>query len=207
MILLKEYIYKLIDPITDEVRYIGRTTDPEERLRSHIYQTNGNTDKDNWIIGLREVGKYPTMEIIETVTHDGGARERHWIKSYLAKDTPLFNKTHNKPHLKIIGYVPNKHKPKAETLAECIQAVIDLPGHISALDRWVLTRLIYLCNGEEVPQKFTLEPLAKKANVSVKGLSVCLERLHNYGLISNQRKRTTITVHIKRLLGDIEDGK
>lgn len=201
-----QYIYTLADPFTMEIRYVGRTVEPEERLKGHIYQTNGGTDKDVWIISLRNANTFPVMAIVETVTAENGAeREKKWIKHYLKQGSSLFNKTHNKPELTIIGYTPKKYKTKAAIIADCIQGVVNLPKEVSPLDRWVLIRLIYLCKGEETPIRFTLVELAEKVNVSVKGLSISLERLTDYGLITNLRKRTIITVHIMRLL-EIKDG-
>jgi hypothetical protein len=49
------YIYALIDPRTDEVRYIGKSIEPNKRLKSHIYassyinDSSYNSHKSNWI--------------------------------------------------------------------------------------------------------------------------------------------------------------
>ena len=47
-----QFIYSLIDPITHEIRYIGKTSNPEDRLKRHLQKCylnkyDKNTYKSN----------------------------------------------------------------------------------------------------------------------------------------------------------------
>ena len=202
----EEYVYKLTDPFTMEVRYIGRTTEPLERLRAHIYQTAGGTDKDEWIIGLRARDTFPIMEVIEAVPFGTGAmREKHWIKYYFKQGANLFNKIHNKPELQVIGY--KKKKSQQTILLDCLTAIFKydmLPA-----DKWTLLALIKSAHCEEAPQMYRLDVLASSIGVSVKGLYAILERLQARQLLTSKatQKGTIITTHIRLLLGEMEEGE
>lgn len=71
------YVYALIDPRYDEVRYVGTSTEPWARVylpyvenrpwQSHVAQAlaGGKSHKDFWIQGLAADGMLPTMAILE----------------------------------------------------------------------------------------------------------------------------------------------
>lgn len=87
------YIYALIDPRTDQIRYIGKCDTPNERLRAHRCD-KANTHKARWIRLLRAAGLRPRMEIIEVVAQDNWAdREKFWIAYYRAQGLRLTNIT------------------------------------------------------------------------------------------------------------------
>lgn len=87
------YIYALIDPNTDEIRYIGMTVEPKRRLYVHL-RARTDTYRDRWIRALCAEGRPPSMRIIEETTSDQAAmRERHWITAYRAQEAPLTNGT------------------------------------------------------------------------------------------------------------------
>ena len=85
-------IYALIDPRDNEVRYIGLTEYPDERLKQHI-QGDGNTLKRQWINELSLLGLSPCMQTIETVQNLSAAfeREGYWIHHYLNAGVKLVN--------------------------------------------------------------------------------------------------------------------
>lgn len=94
------HVYALIDPQTDETRYIGVTVNFKDRLRSHRYGQNGKRVSD-WIERLRQDQQQPRINILEEVScEDMFSRERWWITSYLARGTPLLNYAGN----------PNRHR-------------------------------------------------------------------------------------------------
>jgi len=77
------YIYALIDPRTNEVRYIGKSVTPEKRLIVHVCTTHvdSNPRKLNWIKQLKEEGLRPTLLILEeTTTELWPEREKYWIE-------------------------------------------------------------------------------------------------------------------------------
>ena len=62
------HIYHLIDPISGQVRYIGRCTDPKARLRNHCNEAarRQTTDKHRWINALLQKNRMPLMVIVAT---------------------------------------------------------------------------------------------------------------------------------------------
>ena len=57
----KVYIYALIDPRSETIRYIGQAVDPSKRLWEHGHGLHGA--KSVWIMLLREKGLSPKMVI------------------------------------------------------------------------------------------------------------------------------------------------
>lgn len=94
---MKIKIYKLIDPSTEGIRYIGRTKQTlEKRLSGHITESksNHNTYKLNWIRTLSIKGLKPRIELIKTL--DCTWKESHSIeieitKEYFEKGCKLVN--------------------------------------------------------------------------------------------------------------------
>ena len=76
-------IYSLNDPITNEVRYVGKTVSPlYKRLSSH-FRDKTPSYKTNWINSLKEKGLKPTINILEITNEDvWQEREKHWISVY-----------------------------------------------------------------------------------------------------------------------------
>ncbi len=58
------YIYALIDPTNDEVRYIGKSIEPMKRLREHIC-SNDNTYRGKWVKSLIKENYKPKMKILK----------------------------------------------------------------------------------------------------------------------------------------------
>lgn len=77
-------IYALIDPITNVVKYIGKSNDPIRRLKDHISDwRSAEKDRLLWLRGLKEKGLKPILEIIEEVDMNVWKdREVHWISYY-----------------------------------------------------------------------------------------------------------------------------
>jgi hypothetical protein len=110
------YIYTLTDPISKEVRYIGKTKNIEKRYYKHITERRNNTYKEQWIGGLKKKGLLPIIEILDIVDEDNWMFwETWWIlifKSWNIKLTnistggeggPLSDETKNKIRLSKIG--------------------------------------------------------------------------------------------------------
>jgi hypothetical protein len=63
---MTDYIYALLCP-QGEIRYIGKSTDPTARLRSHISRARSRQTKHhaaNWIRSLLADGKKPAVEVL-----------------------------------------------------------------------------------------------------------------------------------------------
>lgn len=86
------YIYSLIDPRTDEVRYIGKTNDLKGRLHEHALKRDSATHKAHWVNQLRAAGLRPCMEVLEETTEaHWEERERYWIAYGKAQGWRLTN--------------------------------------------------------------------------------------------------------------------
>ena len=62
------YIYTLSDPRTNIIRYVGKTNNIKNRLKSHICQSKkSRTHKDNWVNSLLKLNLKPIIEILDVV--------------------------------------------------------------------------------------------------------------------------------------------
>ena len=66
------YIYGLYDPITKELRYIGKTNNLRSRLWGHLRDAKGGqrTHKGAWIRKLLREGAEPIISVIRKATKD-----------------------------------------------------------------------------------------------------------------------------------------
>ena len=72
------YIYGLVDSVTNELKYIGKTINSKKRLNEHIRESKfKRTYKDCWISSLTKINRKPEILIIDTITGDGW--EKHFI--------------------------------------------------------------------------------------------------------------------------------
>lgn len=85
------YIYKLLDPETKEIRYIGQTQQPFKRFKTHLAE-KGKRYKVNWIKSLKEKGQIPVMEVFQCVPLETlGEQESLWIAFYKKEGCNLTN--------------------------------------------------------------------------------------------------------------------
>jgi hypothetical protein len=76
-------IYGLFDPVNDQCRYIGRTSQSlSRRLYQHIRRARKNVNsKSEWINSLLREGLKPSIKIIELVNiYEWQEAERFWIE-------------------------------------------------------------------------------------------------------------------------------
>jgi group I intron endonuclease len=88
------YIYALIDPRDQQIRYVGKATDLSLRLRNHIKDARkGKSDhKSRWIAVLLRADLRPALEILEQCPlSDWRARECYWIEHLRAQGCRLTN--------------------------------------------------------------------------------------------------------------------
>lgn len=91
-------IYKLIDPTSLEIRYIGRTKETlKRRLSKHLRDSKlQKSHKSNWIQFLLKNDLKPFIEIIETdikSIDEANKLEIYYIKLYKEKGYNLTNST------------------------------------------------------------------------------------------------------------------
>lgn len=110
---VKEYIiYTLKNPFTNEVFYVGKTSDGLAiRLRGHLSDRENNKPKAAYIRSIVEKGATPIIEAIEVIDgicaidkHYAGHREIHWIRHYLSIGANLYNISCISQHAKNYQY-------------------------------------------------------------------------------------------------------
>lgn len=91
----KTYIYTLRDPITREIRYVGKSDNPKQRLSEHIRKSKYTiTYKNRWLQTLKQKNLIPIMEIIDIVDKNNwGDSEKKWISYYREEGFNLTNLT------------------------------------------------------------------------------------------------------------------
>lgn len=82
-------IYGLVDPDSNKIRYVGKTSSTiERRLLEHINDAISIMNKKgkkkinkrySWIISLLKNNQKPTIKLLEEVENDGNERECYWI--------------------------------------------------------------------------------------------------------------------------------
>jgi hypothetical protein len=78
------YIYALLEPDTDDVRYVGKSVNPDKRLYQHCHpEKNAKRLSAEWITSLLVQGKTPKLVILEECGIDTwDESERRWIAHY-----------------------------------------------------------------------------------------------------------------------------
>lgn len=90
------YIYYLIDPITKEIRYVGKTEDPWKRLDDHINHDWKYTfsKRTCWIIHLLKQNLCPIMVVIDQCSLNVWQQEEvYWIAYFKEIGCDLLNST------------------------------------------------------------------------------------------------------------------
>ena len=87
------FIYGLYCPITNELRYIGKSNDVKSRLNSHRKNSKKLiSEKDIWINSLIINGQSPLLRVIEEVKiEDWKCKEKFYIKYFLDNGCRLLN--------------------------------------------------------------------------------------------------------------------
>lgn len=80
----KTFIYTLKDPISNEIRYVGKSDNPNNRLLEHIKKSKySKTYKNNWIVSLLKKDLKPILEILDIVDlNNWGFWEKYWISQF-----------------------------------------------------------------------------------------------------------------------------
>ena len=89
-------VYALIDPITEEIRYIGWTSAAlKKRLYEHLYcSRRKRTHKDSWLRFLTRLSVVPEIRVVQTVpVISGNEAERYWISYFRSIGCRLTNLT------------------------------------------------------------------------------------------------------------------
>jgi predicted GIY-YIG superfamily endonuclease len=90
------FIYSLSDPITNEIRYIGKTNNIKKRLCTHLTKSNliKKKHKNNWIKNLLFNNTKPLIEVIDEVPIKVWEYwEKFWISQFKIWGFKLTNST------------------------------------------------------------------------------------------------------------------
>jgi len=93
------FIYALCDPTSSLIRYVGKSNDPQQRLRNHIYTATSpsvclETYSARWIRSILDRGDRPQLVILEETDQDGWPEaERRWIRVLRTAGCELTNAT------------------------------------------------------------------------------------------------------------------
>jgi hypothetical protein len=89
------YIYCLLDPRTEQVRYVGRTLRPTSRLFEHGTEAERaihKNAKQRWLCELDQEGQKPKIKFLELCkVEQAETREQHWIDFYMGQKHLLLN--------------------------------------------------------------------------------------------------------------------
>jgi group I intron endonuclease len=89
------FIYALLDPLTREVRYIGKADNPKARLANHLAEANKrNNHRTRWLRSVMNHGMKPILEILDEVPqHEWPSWEAAYIEFFLEQGCKLVNGT------------------------------------------------------------------------------------------------------------------
>ena len=92
------YIYALKDPITQQIKYVGKSKSIRRRLQSHIDYARKTDRKrryvSDWILSLLRKNLRPEISILEITTEKLWCdREKYWIKHFKELGCSLCNLT------------------------------------------------------------------------------------------------------------------
>ena len=144
---MKTYIYTLTDPNTNEIRYVGKSNNPQKRLYDHIHHSQiTHTHKNMWIKSLIKEGKLPILNIIdEVLIEEWQEYEIYWIDK-------LKKEGHNLTNHDIGGNGTTKHRPN--TISKMKIKHKENPNYNKCMDR------DHIINKDELYQKYIIENLS-----------------------------------------------
>jgi hypothetical protein len=87
------FIYTLSDPITKEVRYIGKTNNIKTRFFGHM-KDKSNCHRTNWINSLKSKNLIPSIDVLDECDESFvNQLEIYWIAQFKAWGFDLTNNT------------------------------------------------------------------------------------------------------------------
>jgi predicted DNA binding CopG/RHH family protein len=111
-------IYALVDPRTDQVRYVGCTAQPlGQRAKAHLTE-RGNARKYQWVQELRQANLEPEVQLLEEAEDEPAEREQYWIALKQAEGCELFNgwvsspRYWTRPHTSIFKQINRLDEPQ-----------------------------------------------------------------------------------------------
>jgi len=98
------YIYTLVDPRSDDPRYVGATVNPDQRFQAHLSNPHSES-LSNWIENLETEGVTPELSILsEHAVEELSAEEEEKIAE-LSKEADLLNSQSHSGYSRFLGSV------------------------------------------------------------------------------------------------------
>jgi group I intron endonuclease len=93
---IKTYIYILIDPRDNLIKYVGKTINPSVRFNTYIKQAKKGKRNNlviNWVKSLLKLDLKPNMEIMDEIDGEWEWLEQYWISQFKTWGFTLKNMT------------------------------------------------------------------------------------------------------------------
>ncbi len=172
------YIYTISDHLGN-IRYVGKSNNPKQRLNSHI-QDKKRKHKFNWLNSIIKSGNKPIIEVIDIVSiNDWEYWETYWISQVSSWGFNLINKTSggegaksykhsieskNKMRLNRLGSkTSNETKEKQSNKTKEFHK--NNPNFNKVLDRKIILSYEYLYN-LYIIQNLSMPQISKATNIS-----------------------------------------
>ena len=223
------FIYTLYHPITNEVRYIGKSNNPSKRLYKHILDIDKTkSHKNNWIKSLLNEDLKPKVSILDEVPIDEWEYwEKYWIEQFKNWNFRLTNISeggrgpngyrHNKKskkkmrQLKLGTKLSEEHKNKISKSGKKYHK--DNPSYNMKgknIRIYINKNLLY---DLYITQNLSMPQISKKLNISEKKI---FDNLHHYDIkkedgwwlsdLSNKYKKPVLQYDLKGNLIKEWDG-
>lgn len=123
------YIYALRDPDTDDIHYVGQSSNPAARLQGHM--RNPATKLEPWLAKLAVQGRKPVIQILEeTTSMDADEKEQFWIRHMAQRGCSLLNSLllpAPEPRQPAIKFAPVLERLRANGVFGCIRIFKNSP--------------------------------------------------------------------------------
>jgi group I intron endonuclease len=132
----KKCIYLLEDPISGNPMYVGQTFDIKKRMARHMEKYELNRSKMNvskWIKSLKEIGKKPSVFILEESVDNGNFWETYYFFLYRSFGFNLLNTTMG-------GQSPSKTKEVKDKISKAKTGLLFSMSHKNNLSKAAILR-------------------------------------------------------------------
>lgn len=189
-------IYRLVDPITNKIRYIGQTRlTIQERLKNHFKDRNQakntNNHNGNWIAKLYRVYKIkPIIELIQEELLDDNElneKEIYWINYYLNLGCDLTNTSLN-PQFRCKNWKKFIHGKKIYCYDRNLNEIVFINGRKAADALNTSYKLISECSIENKASEYYVFSFSQ-----IKNNKEIISRFENYDL---RKIKTVCAVNI-----------
>lgn len=123
------FIYALVDPRNNEIKYIGATKEGENRYKRHLRESylKKSTLKNNWIKSLRKNGLKPKFEILEYCNLQNlGETEEFYIRYFKYIGFKLLNHENGGYGIRPKNLLNSEEKKRKASISQTKYPIIDL---------------------------------------------------------------------------------